>query len=291
MGSFLPAPGDAGTGSGPVRARSLQGVAKTLLLPLLDRAREHLRPDGILHDRHALAVLSRLDGDPRCYGRGSVIHAVRAARFDEAVQAFLRRWPAGQVVELGAGLDTMVYRNDNGLMRWRSVDLAEPIRLRRQLCPDVPERYENHAASLTEPSWYRDLDPQRPCLVTAAGILMYVPESDVRGMIAELAAHFQTLRIIFDTVPPTALWRVSLRRKTGLPVTAYDIPKLHWSLTDPARLAQAQSRLRLARVSDHVRGHRRRVPLHAAIDTVPLVRQLFTRWIVTLETTDPRAPG
>lgn len=43
---------------------NLEGVARTLLVPLACRAIESMRPDGILHDPCAVEVYNALGGNP-----------------------------------------------------------------------------------------------------------------------------------------------------------------------------------------------------------------------------------
>lgn len=44
--------------------------------------------------------------------------ASRSANMDRYIQDFLRRKPGGVIAELGCGLETTFYRNDNGHTRW-----------------------------------------------------------------------------------------------------------------------------------------------------------------------------
>ncbi len=121
-------------------ASNLQGIARTLLVPLACRALESSRPDAILHDPRAVEVYAALGGSPDfLIGMGSAdvfVAAMRARQFDRFGRDFLTRNPSGLLVELGCGLDTRFHRLDDGRLTWLGVDLPEVIALRRQFLPE-----------------------------------------------------------------------------------------------------------------------------------------------------------
>ncbi len=119
---------------------NLQGVARTLLVPLACRAIESVRPDAIIHDPCAVEVYNALGGNPDFLmgmSRTDVfVTMMRARQFDSFARAFLAKNPGGLVVDLGCGLDTRFDRLDDGQMAWLGVDLPEVIELRRKYLPD-----------------------------------------------------------------------------------------------------------------------------------------------------------
>src|SRR5512137_1973892 len=119
----------------------LQGVARTLLVPLTCRALESSRPDAIIHDPRAVEVYNALGGN-RDFLLGMSGHdlfasVMRVRQFDTFARDFLARDPGGLVVDIGCGLDTRFDRLDDGQLTWLGVDLPEVIRLRRQYLPDT----------------------------------------------------------------------------------------------------------------------------------------------------------
>jgi O-methyltransferase involved in polyketide biosynthesis len=114
--------------------------------------------------------------------------------------AALARHPSGTVVALGEGLETQVWRVDNGRMRWVSVDLPETLELRHKLLPDRP-RQRSHAGSALEMEWLDDLDPATPVLVTAQGLFVYFQREQVHELIAAMACRLPGASLIFDVVP------------------------------------------------------------------------------------------
>jgi O-methyltransferase involved in polyketide biosynthesis len=155
----------------------LSGVPETLLGNLGRRAAAARA--GVLEDPMAIEVADRLAHDFADSGRGMRLHAVRVATFDAAVQRFLASHPSGTVVALGEGLETQLWRLDNGQVRWLTVDLPETIELRHRVLPDGP-RQSSHRGSALDLKWVDGLNPADPILVTAQGLLPYFQRDQVR---------------------------------------------------------------------------------------------------------------
>lgn len=189
----------------------LTGVPETALLTLLNRAVEAGRPDAVLHDPEAIALLERLGGAQRFtrFGPttrlGSRVIALRARVFDDELRRFVARRPGTTVVALGEGLQTSFWRlrdqwaGDDGL-RWLTVDLPEIIELRRRLLP-AHERLRTFAGSALDRAWAAEVDPGAPVVISAEGLLMYLPPDDVLGLIRDCAARFPGGAMMFDTIP------------------------------------------------------------------------------------------
>ncbi len=95
----------------------LDGVAKTLLIPLYTRANESQKIDGMIHDEKAIEIVKRMDFDfthLKLHGHDEVAIILRMKHFDGKVRDFLTRFPRACVVHIGCGLDTRFERVDNG---------------------------------------------------------------------------------------------------------------------------------------------------------------------------------
>ena len=114
-------------------------LENTLFIPMLGRiyASEHFR--NILYDETALSLKDALPKDLTDKGSQSqytlLASASRSANMDRYVQSFLRRKPGGVIAELGCGLETTYYRNDDGHTRWYAVDLPDVLEYRKALLP------------------------------------------------------------------------------------------------------------------------------------------------------------
>ena len=219
----------------------LDGVPETLLWNLHHRAAEARRPDTILHDPRAVALVDAIDF-PFLERFGPATHAqwqaLRALRFDAAVRAFLARHPQATVAALGEGLETQFWRVDNRAVRWLSVDLPEVIQLRAALLPPDSPRQSSFAGSALDPAWMDIPNPAHGLLIVAQGLLMYFQPAAVHRLIATCAQRFPGASMLLDGVPP---W-FSRRTLSGRLETreGYRTPPMPWSL-DNAEIARPRA--------------------------------------------------
>lgn len=96
-------------------------VEDTLFVPMLGRiyASEHF--PHILNDRKAMELKGKLPQNIKGQNTQTqytlMAGAVRSANMDRYIRDFLKRNPNGIIAELGCGLETTFYRNDNGKTR------------------------------------------------------------------------------------------------------------------------------------------------------------------------------
>ena len=185
---------------------NLQGVARTLLVPLACRAIEFVSPDAIIHDPRAVDVYNALGGNSDFVmgmsGIDIFVTAMRARQFDRFARGFLARKPGGLVVDLGCGLDTRFNRLDDGQMNWLGVDLPEVIELRRQYLPDG-ERCKTIPQSMFELSWLDDAAQMNsPVIILAEGVFPYFSTADVKPMVMGMKARFPKAELVFDAAAP-----------------------------------------------------------------------------------------
>ena len=135
---------------------NLNDVAETLLITLNTRAIESQRPDAMIKDDKAVAIVAQGDFDHsrlRLQGNDEVSLILRMREFDRQAREFLTRNPDGVVVHIGCGLDTRFERVDNGRVEWFDLDLPQVIALRRNLIGGEMERYRLLSGSVFESAW------------------------------------------------------------------------------------------------------------------------------------------
>ncbi|MDO4796523.1 MAG: class I SAM-dependent methyltransferase [Coriobacteriales bacterium] len=186
-------------------AHELGVVEDTLYVPMLGRiyASEHFR--GILYDEKALGLKDRLPpGMVECSTQTQytlLASASRSANMDRYIAGFIGRRPDGVIVQLGVGLETTFYRDDNGHTRWYGIDLPHVIDYRRTLLPDHG-RETCIAGDAFEPAWaerVRADHPSAPLLVTASGLFYYFEEERVLDLMHMLQG-FGDVELLFDAV-------------------------------------------------------------------------------------------
>ncbi len=184
----------------------LQGVARTLLVPLACRAIESTRLDAIIHDPRAVELYNALGGS-RDFLLGMSEHdrlftVMRMRQFDIFARSFLARNPGGLVVDIGCGLDTRFHRLDDGTFTWLGVDLPEVIQLRRQWLPDA-ERCTTIAQSMFELSWLDEVARlNKPVIFLVEGVFIYFSTCDVKPILMAMAKYFPNGELVFDAMAP-----------------------------------------------------------------------------------------
>jgi O-methyltransferase involved in polyketide biosynthesis len=189
---------------------NLQGVSRTLLVPLACRALESPSMDSIIHDPRAVELFQALGGS-RDFLMGMSGHdlfaaVMRVRQFDYFARNFLVQQPSGLVVDIGCGLDTRFDRLDDGQIHWLGVDLPEVIELRRNLLPDSG-RCQTLAKSMLDLSWL-DAAAQgnRPVIFLAEGVFPYFSTAEVKPLLTAMVARFPGGELVFDALSPFMAW-------------------------------------------------------------------------------------
>src|SRR5512136_2329712 len=98
--------------------QGLSGVAETLLMTLYIRAMESQRPDALIKDEKAVALVTQMSYDfnrirqVKMDDDDKVGVILRNLEFDRQVRDFLARHPKAAVVHIGCGLDSRFERVD-----------------------------------------------------------------------------------------------------------------------------------------------------------------------------------
>jgi methyltransferase (TIGR00027 family) len=183
-------------------------VEWTNLCTLYLRAYESGSPAPILDDKAAAEAVDRIEYDwarmRRAMHPGSNQYMVtmRAKQLDDWSADFLRRHPDAVVLHLGCGMDTRAFRlHPPDTVRWFDVDQPEVISLRRKLYDDR-DGYRMIGSSVTDEAWLEEVPADRPTLVIAEGLLMYLTEAQVRTLLGRITDRFGGGELLFDTVSP-----------------------------------------------------------------------------------------
>jgi methyltransferase (TIGR00027 family) len=221
---------------------------ETMLMTLNSRAIQSQWKNPILRDPWAEEAMRHIDYDIRkYYGRlgwsligdmGCTIVATRAATFDLLTTRYLADHPDATVLHVGCGMDSRAFRvNPPASVQWFDVDYPDVIDLRRQLFPDR-NAYRLIGAPLEDLRWLDGVPRDRPGLLIAEGVLMYLSEAEVKALLNAVAGHFPGGQMIFDVVHPLILKRVG--SNVGGTGATYK-----WSLDDPQDIKQLEPKLEL----------------------------------------------
>lgn len=182
----------------------LMPISKTLLIPLLARARESTMNNPIIVDVKAAEIMSQLDIETKAFDGGEVATLgilARARVIDDEIRRVLAEKPNATIINLGAGLDTRIHRIDNGVLKWYDLDLPEVIYLRREFLSEN-ERIRFIAKSVLDASWIQEIGTVEPekLVILAEGLLMYFSETEVKQILYLLSSHYTGAHMYFDVV-------------------------------------------------------------------------------------------
>ena len=193
---------------------NLRGIPETSLAPLYWKAMETQRPDAMIRDEKAVALVtqgvldfSRVSEIPM----NELLKAMRmifTREFDRYARDFISHHPDAVVVHIGCGFDSRFDRVDNGQIEWFDLDLPEVIESRRRFIGDEAERYHLLACSVLEYAWQDvvKMDSQRPILFLAETVFVYFIEAQVKSLVLALRDHFPGAELVFDGWRPFEVW-------------------------------------------------------------------------------------
>lgn len=176
------------------------GVEDTLYIPLAARVSFSHRFPGYFYDKKALELESLPQIAPIISRSSEYSFIASVSRYhctDRFVKAFIEEKGACQIVNLGAGLESLNYRVDDHRASFFSLDFPEVIALRqRVLGTNGNERMI--CAKLPDLSWLNGLDPKLPTLFIASGVFQYLEHGEVIKLIKSLQQSFKGGWLIFD---------------------------------------------------------------------------------------------
>ncbi len=201
----------------------LNGMSETLLLTLYIRTMESRRPDALLKDERAVALVNKISDDGTYdFSRFRLLHlseankliiTLRNRQFDCCIRDFLTCHPDAVVVHIGCGLDARFERVDNGQVEWYDLDLPHVIELRKQLIGGERERYHLLGYSVLDDTWLGAVSAhrKRSFLFVAEGVSMYLKEEQVKSLVTMLYKNFLGADFVLDAYSPLHNLRSNLQ--------------------------------------------------------------------------------
>ena len=221
----------------------LSGAPQTMLATFYAKALDADLEKPILGDRWARDIVDRIDYDWKkttITARTSPAVTTRSAHFDEWARQFLAVNPEAVVLHLGCGLDSRYFRLDPGPgVEWYDVDYPDVATLRQQLYPER-EHYHVVAASVTDPAWLDDIPADRPTLMIAEGLTMYLTEEAGVALLRRIVEHAPSGELQFDAFNRLGIksqWTNRVVRRSGA--------TLHWGIDRPDDIVKAVPGVRL----------------------------------------------
>src|SRR6266508_2788502 len=215
---------------------------ETMLITLYGRALQSRSEHPILRDTWAEDAVHRVDYDfdkLKVGQRAALLFACRATQLDRWTTSFLADHPGATVLHLGCGLDSRFYRIASPpTVRWFDLDYPEVIALRRRLYSE-PTGYHMIGSSLADLSWLDKVPGERPAMIVAEGVTMYLTEDIMKALLKALTDHFPSGQLAFDAhTPQLVRWLT----KTGATVRGTGAT-FGWGIDSPADIKRLEPRL------------------------------------------------
>lgn len=215
---------------------------ESLFLTLGSRALDSRLPRPFLGDAMADEILTAVGYDLAKFPqlttklldqRSRVFDAaVRAKKLDEMVRKFIVRHPDAIVLDLGAGLDGRMSRVEPpSTVDWYDVDYPDVVALRRKL---LPQRTNGHniGADLTTSGWLADIPGDRPTMIVADGLVLFLSHHDVVSLLNRLVAHLSGGELALNAYSTWAIW--TFKHSRAMRAIADNVA--HPGLNDPHEL-------------------------------------------------------
>ncbi len=215
---------------------------ETLLITLYCKAMQSQSKNPILQDAWAEDAVSRIEYDFSKLKVGlyrSQWIAIRSKKFDMITSKYLSENPDSTVLHLGCGMDSRIFRvNPPVCAHWYDLDYPEVIELRRRLYRDRAG-YDMIGSSLADLDWLNNLPKDRPAIIIAEGVTMYLTEEIMKRLLNRLTDWFPHGEIAFDTLSRGFIkWlgkNASNARATGA--------TFGWGINDPQDVKSIEPRL------------------------------------------------
>jgi O-methyltransferase involved in polyketide biosynthesis len=188
---------------------ALTPMQQSLFLTLCGRALDNHSPHPILADTMAEEIVRKLDCDCSKFhlSASPIINiALRAKKIDEVALEFVTHHPDAVALDLGAGLDTRVFRiAPPSTVDWYDIDFPPVITARQQLLPDRPNAHVV-GADLTNPNWLDAIPTGRPAVIVADGLMAFLAPRDMISLLNSIISHFPSGEVAFNGYTRFAIW-------------------------------------------------------------------------------------
>lgn len=255
----------------------LNGVTETMLQSFYARAQYSKRKHHKFYDAKAVELVEKIDYDFSKAARDSTMSGGVIARtivFDELVREFIGRNPDCTVVNIACGLDTRVYRMDNGRITWYNLDLPEVIALRDQIFRESG-RISTISKSAMDKTWTEAVKAREKMLFIIEGLTMYLSSEEVGQILSIIRDGFDNAYVLMECISP--MW-VS---KQGVEKSIQDTgAKFKWGANSVDELGELANGFRKVKDDNILRGMEAIVPVYRLFSWLPAAKKITQKILV-----------
>ena len=255
---------------------TLSGVPESMLQTVFARAKE-TKTRGAITDNKAVEIVDALDYDFFLADKDGAMHSGVIARtivLDKLVKAYLVGHPGAVVVNIACGLDTRCYRVE-GYSHWYNLDLPETIAVRKNLLPESGSISQIAMSAMDD--WGGEIkEASTSVLVIIEGLTMYLSEADVKRIFGVIAARFDHVEVLVETMNPMVVRRFKEKSIEGSKA------RFTWGVKNGAALAALLPDFRYVEEHSLCEGMAAFMPVYKLLGKIPAVSNISNR-IVVLE--------
>lgn len=188
---------------------NLDALEETLFVPMRGRVFCSRTFPDTFKDEKALEIAKELPEEYMNLERETeytlMASAIRSKNMDIYIKKFLSKNPNGTIINVGCGMETTFYRNDNGKCIFIEMDLEEVTSMREKVF-GKNKRDIILTKSLLDYSWIEDVKKiaKGPYLIIASGVFYYFPKDQIIDFLRKVKL-LGNVEILFDTVSKSGM--------------------------------------------------------------------------------------
>lgn len=253
---------------------TIRGVPETMLQTLYARAAYSKTKNPKFYDAKSIEAVSLLDYDFSIAGKDAMMSKGVIARtilLDRIVGEYITKNPNMTIINIACGMDTRVYRLDNGKIRWYNLDLPETIAVRNRFFEE-DGRISTIAKSAMDKSWALDIElKDGKVLVIIEGLTMYLNESDVKTVLSIIANRFDHADVIMEIMSPFAVKHV---KEKSIDISK---AKFTWGISSGQEIERISPQFKWIEDVNLADGMKIMQPSYKLISWIPAIRNISNK--------------
>ena len=262
-----------------VKNIDITGVPETMIQTLYARAKESKKKKHYIYDEQAISIVENMDYDFSKADKDMKMSAgviARTIMLDKMVGDYVSRHPEATVINIACGMDTRVYRVDNGKIRWFNIDLPETIGVRKRFL-DENDRIKMMEYSAMDEAWADDIgEVAGDVLVVIEGLSMYLSEQDIKKILNIIAKHYNEndVTVYMEYMSPFVVKRIKEKS------IAQSGAKFTWGAASGKEIASLCPVFECREDHSLVEGMEVMYPIYKVIGKIPAVRNISNKIVV-----------
>lgn len=256
---------------------NIHGVPETMLQTLYARAAYSKTKNPKFCDTKSIEAVSRIDYDFSKADKDAMMSngvIARTILLDRMVSRYIDENPNITVVNIACGMDTRVYRLDNGKIRWYNLDLPETIEVRQRFFAENG-RISTIAKSAMDKSWPEAIGKtDGKVLVIIEGLTMYLSEPDVIGILSVIAGRFEHAEVIMEIMSPFAVKHIKEKSIDASKA------KFTWGISSGKELESIVPQFNWVKDISLTEGMKIMQPFYRLIGWIPAIRNISNKLTV-----------